>query len=324
MRQLLGGLLLCLAAMAGCSREPPVLTLALGVDAEPVGPIVKGFSSQTGITVEIVPVPAQGTAVDFDVLWDRDVHAGFRLAALGQLARIHSKHLRERPAALVDPDGYWAAVSGRARVLAYDPELVDPEQAPTRVLQLAEPDWARRLVLADPASGSAAWHAAALFAALGDDGAVDFYRTLKGRGARVVADEGAALAAVAAGERPLALVDSDAASRALDSGQRLSIVVPDQDGMGAVLLPTFLFITARGAQGEAGTRLVDHLLSPAVALLLAVLADHIVLQLASEVPGGILSVRQLRTARMSYADLDRTMPDVQRALAAGLFGKASQ
>ena len=222
---------------------------------------------------------------------------------------------------MVDPQHRWVATSAVARVIAFDPERVNDAEAPNTIADLARPDVARRLVLADPTRGAAAWHAAALFALLGDARALEFYRGLVLNGARLVADEDAVIAALLSGERPIALTDSDRAFAAQSQRATLVISVPDQnaDGAGALLLPTVVAIMQHGAANRSGRALVDFLLSEPVTRRIALTSEAIlVLEDEGGMPSAPIGIRALRVMPVSYPDLATRLPAVRQALAGAL------
>jgi iron(III) transport system substrate-binding protein len=303
-----------LLALCTCTRAPGPVAVAVGVTDAAAHPLLRDFTSDTGAAVD---ARAAGDA-EADVLWQRDPELVLELAARGALATLPGDSTYGRPASMVDPHRQWIAASAVARALLYDPQRVAEADAPTRISQLSRPELGRQLVLADPAHGSAAWHAAALFTALGQSEALAFYQALLANGALMVDDEDAVLATVIDGKRPLALLDSDRAFAAQESRPQLVTVLPDQDaeGAGAFVLPAVVALTARGAANPTSQAFVDFLLSAAVTRRLALTTNAILpLNDPAEVPAGLLAIRSLRVMPVSYADLAARLPAVREALA---------
>jgi iron(III) transport system substrate-binding protein len=117
------------------------------------------------------------------VFWSADLDTAMALQAAGRFAPLPDGDYG-RPPSMVDPDHRWVASSAVARVIIYDPDRVHESDVPAKVLDLIRPEVARQLVLADPARGNAAWHAAALFAALGEPARARPYRDRCSRAAR--------------------------------------------------------------------------------------------------------------------------------------------
>jgi iron(III) transport system substrate-binding protein len=298
-----------LLAVAACTRQEPV-RVAVGVSDAVARPLLSEFGDQRS-----VPVDARCT--DCDVLWSADLDTAMALQAGGSFATLPGGDYG-RPASMVDPDHRWVASSAVARVIVYDPDRVREADAPAKVVDLARPEVARQLILADPTRGNAAWHAAALFAALGEPRARELYRAVLGGGAQVVRDEDAVIAALLAGERPIALTDSDRAFAAQEKQPTLVVLLPDQDtdGNGVLLLPAVVALTRRGAANPSSRALLDFLLSAPVARRMAMTTDTLfVLNDPAEVPAGILGIHALRVMPVSYADLAARLPAVRGALA---------
>jgi iron(III) transport system substrate-binding protein len=303
-------MLVALALLGGgCTRGGEV-AVQLGVSDAWAGPVLREFTRQEGTQVNRVREPRQA-----DVLWERDLERLLALAAGGHLASAGGS--ADRIASMVGAGDRWVALSGIVRVLVYDPERIGEDAAPTHLLDLARPDLARQALLADPSRGSAAWAAAALVAAVGETRAIDFYRALLGGGARVVDSEEAVLAALVAGERPLALTDSDVAFAAQERVPRLVILVPDQDdgGLGTLLLPIAVALTTRGAQNEPARALVEHLLSIPVTLRLTLSGNQVLVLHDTNAPAGMLRAENLRLMPVAYTELVTRLPSVRTALA---------
>lgn len=310
---------ICLAAVlavgvVGCTREPARVAVALGVPDALARPLLHEFASDHGVEVEAKPADA----ADVDLRWEHNPEPVMELAASGALATLPGDGSYGRPASMIDPARRWIAASAVARTFVYDPARVVDADAPTRIEQLARADVASQIVLADPTRGAATWHAAALFAALGEAQALELYRTLLANGALVVRDEEAVEASLISGERPIALTDTDRAFSAQETHPSLVVSVPDQDpdGRGTFLLPAVVAITARAAANPTTRGLLDFLLSPPVSRRIALTADAIlVLEDRAEIPAGFLGIGALRVMTVSYGDLATRLPTVRAALA---------
>lgn len=301
-----------LLVLAGCTHEttpPPAVRVATDLGASLARPILGEFAAEREAAIDQTRVDQAA------VLWQRDPETVLRLAADGALAPLPAEAIGARPAMLVDRQRRWAASAAVARVLIYDPQQLADTEAPTRVLDLARPAMAARLLLADPAAGTAVWHAAALCTRLGMEPCAAFFAGLRAAGAQVVADEDAVVAALGAGARPLALIDSDRAYAAQAAQPRLVITIPDQEagGSGAFVLPWPVALRA-GASGEPlAAALASYLLAPGQAYRIALSANAFVVA-GAETPPGLLNADALRLMDVSYSDLVDRLPAVREAL----------
>lgn len=306
--------LIGLLGLAGCTRGGAV-DVRLGVVDAWAGPALREFSARDDVRIESLRASAERDAPPADVLWERDLGVVLQAAARGELAPIDGG-TPERIAAMVGAERLWVGLSGIVRVLVYDPERIAEEAAPTRLAELARPELARQLVLADPTRGSGLWTAAALMQALGTPRGREIYHGLLRGGARVVDDEDAVLAALAAGSAPLALTDSDVAFAAQERLPRLIIIVPDQDprGLGALLLPIAVALTRRGAENAAACRLIAYLLSTPVTLRLTLTGNQVLTLRGTNAPPGMLRAEDLHLMAVSLGPLLDRLPAVRAAL----------
>ena len=66
---------------------------------------------------------------------------------------------------------------------------------------------------------------------------------------------------VAAGEVRFGMTDTDDALIAVDAGEPVEIIFPDQDGIGTLLIPNTVGLVDGGPNAENGRALVDYLVS---------------------------------------------------------------
>jgi iron(III) transport system substrate-binding protein len=247
------------------------------VDREYAEPVLAAFEAEHGIRVlPVYDVEAAKTTglvnrliaerdtPRADVFWSGEVSQTVLLKEKGLLAAYCSTAAADLPPTLQDPEGFWHGFGGRVRVLLVNPALL-PNATVDSVFDLADPSIPADLVgIALPLFGTSATHASALSAAIGDEAAADFYRSLRSRGVRVVDGNSVVRDLVAGGQLAVGLTDSDDACGAVRRGAKVRIVVPDQDGMGAFVIPNTVALVAGGPNPDEGRRLVDYLIAPDV------------------------------------------------------------
>jgi ABC-type Fe3+ transport system substrate-binding protein len=300
---------LLLVLVGACTRTVPV-QVAADVDDSLARSLLNEFAEHQRATID--RTRAEGA----EVLWANDPENVLQLAAAGELAPLPEAAVGDRKPPLVDPERRWAAAAAIGRVIVYDPERVPDDASPTHVLDLAKPELARQLVLADPTRGAAVWHAAALCARLGDDKGLAFFRALRDGGARIVADEDAVVAALTGGEQPLALIDSDRAYAAQAALPRLVITIPDQGdgGTGVFVLPSVVAITKRGVASTRAVELAEFLLAASQAFRIALTTNAFVISADGKAPPSLLNVAQMKLMPVSYGELVKKLAPTRAAL----------
>lgn len=176
-------LILCTALMAlvplaaVAQSENERLTVYSGRSEGLIGPILQQFTAETGVQVDVryggtaemaATILEEGGNSPADVFIAQDAGALGALAAAGRLLPLPSDVLERVPAPFVSRDGLWVGLSGRARVLIYNTELVSPDELPASILDLTQPEWRGRVGWA-PTNASFQANVTAMRVLLGDD-----------------------------------------------------------------------------------------------------------------------------------------------------------
>ena len=153
---------LLITALAACSGGGDGLTLYSGRAEVQVEPILEDFTKATGIKVSArygasaelaAQIAEEGGRSKADVFWAQDAGALGAVDKAGlfgpvppAVASVVDKRFRA-------PDDTWVGVSGRARVVVYDPRQVPTSELPASVFSLTDPKWKGRIGIA-PTNGS--------------------------------------------------------------------------------------------------------------------------------------------------------------------------
>lgn len=155
------------------------LTVYSGRNEELIGPILAQFTEATGVAVDVVygdttaianQILEEGANSPADVFIAQDAGALGALAKADLLAVLPSDVVERVPAIFASPDNLWVGLSGRARVLVYNPELVEAQglELPASILDLTQPEYAG-LVGWAPANASFQSNVTAMRVMLGDE-----------------------------------------------------------------------------------------------------------------------------------------------------------
>jgi iron(III) transport system substrate-binding protein len=235
------------------------------------------------------------------VFWSNEPLRTLILKKNGVLARYKSPGADSIPAGFKDPEAYWTGFSARCRVILYNSSLVQEVEAPKSIFDLADPKWKHQVVIADPRFGTMAFHAAALFAALGDEKAIRFFQDLKQNEVTVAATNSDVRRLVETGEFALGLTDTDDANLALLSGNPVVVVYPDEHGLGTPFIPNVVSLIAGGPNPEQGKKLIDFLLSPEAEEMLAESAAvQMPLHPSVPLPANVRSFKNLKLLQVDY------------------------
>jgi iron(III) transport system substrate-binding protein len=275
-------LLLLLVACGGAAGDADTVVVYSAHDLLFSEPILAEFERRTGLDVRVVGdteasktvglvnrLLARRARPEADVFWNNEALNAVRLAELGLLQPFSPPSAADVPAAQRDPADRWVGFAARARVLLYDTRQLTAAEAPRALSDLLRPELRGRVAIASPLFGTSATHAAVLFHVLGPERAREFYRALLANGCKVVPGNAQARDMVVSGAVAVCLTDTDDANGALGAGREVAMVYPDQDGLGALVIPNTVMLIAGAPHAEAGRRLVDFLASREVEELLA-------------------------------------------------------
>jgi iron(III) transport system substrate-binding protein len=221
---LVGALTFGAAACSSNDSEPAAtvddatrqsITVYSGRSEELVGPLFETFTETTGITVNArygdtaelaAQILEEGNNSPADVLFAQDAGALGAIAEAGRFAKLDDTQLDAVPAIFRSPDGLWVGVSGRARVVVYNTDNVDPADLPDDLEGFTDPQWAGRVGWA-PTNGSFQSFVTAKRVLDGDEATGEWLQAMAANNTQAYEKNSAILAAVAAGEIDAGLVN---------------------------------------------------------------------------------------------------------------------
>jgi len=149
--------------LSGCVKETTPttgqesITVYSGRSEDLIAPLLEQFTTETGIGIEVrysdsaslaAQILEEGSNVQADVFFSQDAGA---LGAVSEAGAF--KKLNDDITGLVDAqyraaDSTWVGVSGRSRVLSYDPTKVSEAELPKSIFDLADPSWKGKIGIA--------------------------------------------------------------------------------------------------------------------------------------------------------------------------------
>ena len=245
-------------------------------------PILERFRDETGIEFKLVTGKAdallkrlrtEGEATPADIFVTVDAGRLHRAREAGVLQKIGSESVDDAvPAHLRDTDGYWVALSKRARTVMYARDRVEPAALSTYE-GLADPMWERRICIRSSGNIYNQSLVASMIEANGAGRTEAWARGLVANFARPPAGgDTDQLRAAAAGECDLAVANTYYLGRLAASGKEadraaaaaLGVVWPNQGegDRGAHVNVSGVGITAHARNRENAVRLIEFLVSP--------------------------------------------------------------
>ena len=171
--------LFAVTVLAVACGDDESITVYSGRSKNLIGPILDRFEEQTGIKTKVkyastaelaATLREEGDRSPADVYIAQDAGALGAIEAAGLFAQLDDALLARVAPAFRSPQGRWVGLSGRARTIIYNTELVDRSELPDSILDFTDPRWKGKIGWA-PTNGSFQAFVTALRLSLGDDAA---------------------------------------------------------------------------------------------------------------------------------------------------------
>ena len=251
------------------------LVVYSGRSEELVAPLFEKFTADTGIPVSVrygdsaelaAQLLEEGDRTPAQVYFSQDAGALGAVAAEGLLAPLPAGIADAVPAEYRAADGTWTGVTGRARVIAYDPEQVPADQVPTSVLELTDPKWSGQVAIA-PTNASFQSFVTAMRQTEGDEATRAWLEGLVANDVQSYEKNSLILDAVDAGQAKLGLINhyywyEKAAEVGADAMRaRMAFTAPKDPG--SLVNVAGAGILTPAADNASAAALVAWLLTPA-------------------------------------------------------------
>ncbi|MEV6690805.1 iron ABC transporter substrate-binding protein [Micromonospora sp. NPDC051196] len=191
------------------------ITVYSGRNEQLVKPLLDKFTEQTGIAVNAryantaqlaAQLVEEGDKSPADVFLAQDAGALGTVAKQGMFSTLPETTTAKVPATYRAGNGQWVGVSARARVLAYNPDLVPADQLPASVFDLTGPAWKGKVGVA-PTNASFQAFVTAIRVQHDDAKAEEFLRGLKANDPQIRDGNGKILEDVLSGTIPVGLIN---------------------------------------------------------------------------------------------------------------------
>jgi iron(III) transport system substrate-binding protein len=235
--------------------------------------MLEQFAKETGIGIRVrygdgtdlaLGILEEGNNSPADVYYGQDVGALGALKNENRLVKINDEALQKVDPAFRSPQGLWVGTSGRARVIVYNTDRLDPSKLPTTILDYANPEWRGRVGIV-PRSDGFPEFVTALRLTRGEEFAKTWLTRLNDNNARTFPNNIAALQAVANDEIHVAFLNHYYLYRFLaerGQGYKARNYYFTNGDIGGLFLVAGVAIINTSKRQEAAQKFIEYMLSP--------------------------------------------------------------
>ena len=235
-----------------------------------VGPIIQQFEAATGIDVGVkygsnsglaATIQEEGTNSPADIFFATDPGL---LGSMSDLFTALPRDILDQ----VDPEfrsreGKWVGISGRARVVVYNPDVISADELPDSILDFTDPKWNGRIGW-PPTNGSFQAFVTAMRTTLGEDAAREWLEGIQANNPRVYPKNTPIVDAVSRGEVDVGFVNHYYLYRFLaEHGEEFQArnYHPKNGDVGAMMLVNGAAILSTAENAKEAERFLGFMLS---------------------------------------------------------------
>jgi len=257
----------------GGSNEPETegITLYSGRIPAAIGPAVDSYETEADRDVQVrfaetadlaATLVEEGDASPADVFFAQEPGAIAAVAEAGLLTKLPQDIVERVPPRFRDPDGRWVGVTGRARVIAYNRDVVEESELPPSPFGLTALQWKDRVGWS-PASSSMQEYVTALRARYGDDRTRQWLEEMVDNGTVSFPDNVTIRDAIANGEIDVGLINHYYVAQAIgEEGPDYPVAVYfPPGGLGSLMLLTSVGVLESSDRKPEAFAFVRSLLS---------------------------------------------------------------
>ncbi|MDQ3734000.1 MAG: iron ABC transporter substrate-binding protein [Actinomycetota bacterium] len=302
--------------VAAAEVDEEALVVYSGRNEDLVGPLLEQFTEETGIDLSVrygntsaltAQILEEGDQSPADFFLSQDAGALGALGNAGCLAALPEESLE-----VVDPqfrsdDDNWVALTGRARVVVINPELVAEADRPTTLQDVLDERWSGQVGIA-PSNASFQAFITAIRVLEGEDAAREFLEGLVANDVQTYEGNGDVLAAVDSGEIAMGLINHyylyELAAEVGEENLNAENVFLQDSSAGSLVNISGAGLVSGSDRGEDAQALLDFMLSDTAQTYFAEQTHEYPMIEGVAPPEGLPTLEEIDPPDLDLADLD--------------------
>lgn len=312
---LLTGLIASLFISTGCEALSDSKTLVVysGRNKKLVSPIIEKAEEDLNLDIEVrygktselaIALLEEGENSKADVFFGQDAGALGSLEQKQRTQAIPAELLEEVDSRFRSPTGNWIGVSGRARVVDYNTELVKESELPKDVWELTEPKWRGKVAWA-PTNGSFQSFVTAMRVKEGDERTLEWLKAMKANDVQKYGNNVAIVKALGRGEVHVGLVNHYYLPRFTKDDPNFPVAHHFTNGdAGAMVNVAGLAILKSTDQEEDAQKFVQYMVSPEAQKYFANRTNEYPLANGVEADKSLVPLKELNPPKIELSKLN--------------------
>ncbi len=302
--------------VAAAEVDEEALVVYSGRSEDLVAPLLEQFTEETGIELSVrygntaamtAQLLEEGDQSPADFFLSQDAGALGALGNAGCLAALPEESLSLVEDIYRADEDNWVALTGRARVIAINPELVPEEDQPTSIDDVLDERWSGQVGIA-PTNASFQAFITAIRVLDGEDAAREFLDGLVANDVQTYEGNGDVLAAVDSGEISMGLINHYylyelAAEVGAENVVAENLFLED-GGAGSLVNISGAGVVSGTDRGEDAQALLDFMLSESAQNYFADTTYEYPMVDGVASPAGLPTLDQLDAPDLDLSDLD--------------------
>jgi len=302
--------------VAAAEVDEDGLVVYSGRNEDLVAPLLEQFTEETDIELSVrygntaamtAQLLEEGDQSPADFFLSQDAGALGALGNAGCLAALPQETLDLVGDSYRADDDNWVALTGRARVIAINPELVSESERPTTIEDVLDERWSGQVGIA-PSNASFQAFVTAIRVLDGEDAAREFLDGLVANDVQTYEGNGDVLAAVDSGEISMGLINHyylyELAAEVGEENLVAENLFLQDGGAGSLVNISGAGVVSGTDRGEDAQALLDFMLSETGQTYFAEQTHEYPMVDGVESPEGLPSLDDLAAPDLDLSDLD--------------------
>ncbi len=304
------------------------LTIYSGRGESLIAPLIEQAEQDLGFDIEVrygdtaelaIAIIEEGQNSPADLFFGQDAGALGALAREGRTVTLPDEILELVDERFRSPDGQWVGISGRTRVINYNTDLVSPEELPTTIWELTEPQWRGKVAWA-PNNGSFQSFVTALRLVEGDERAQEWLEAMLANDVVEYRNNTTIVEALGRGEVELGLVNNYYLYRFLAEDPNFPVAQHYTRGdIGALINVAGVAVLDTADQPEEVQAFVAYLLTEEAQAFFAEETKEYPLVVGIDPPEDQLSIDEINPPDIDLSDLADLAGTLELLQAAGVL-----